>query len=284
MLAPMLLGFLFTFATAGLIVSALSYVRSRRQGLLAGLILLGISYFFEIGAGQLADVPFGFFILSTIVLFCLQDKVGGKCLQFVFLSGIMVGFSAWTKNEGLLFLISVIIARFVVIVPQKGWGVYLREMLSFMIGLLPILIIIVYFKTQLAPPNDLLSGQGLKPTMDRLTEFSRYLVVGKSFLVQFYTLVKARLIIFPICLILLGLSYQKQYKASSCSSLFVFFLMLSGYFVVYLISPFDLEWHLDTSLKRLFLHLLPSAIFIFFLLVATPEEVTIRKGNQSYGI
>lgn len=278
-MVPMFLGLLFTFATVGLIVSSLSHIRSRSQGLLAGLVLLGISYFIDNGAGQLADVPLGFFILSTIVLFCLQDRVGGKCLQFVFLSGVMVGFSAWTKNEGLLFLISVIIARFVVLFPKKGWRIYLREMLSFMAGLLPILIIIVYFKTQLAPPNDLLSGQGLKLTIGRLTEFSRYLVVGKSFLVEFYGLVKVRLIVFPICLVFLGLSYEKQYKTSSCSSLIVLFLMLSGYFIVYIISPFDLEWHLHTSLKRLFLHLLPSAIFTFFLLVATPEEVGIRKGN-----
>ncbi len=276
---PMLLALLFTFATVGLIVSSLSHIRSHSQGLLAGLVLLGISYFIENGAGQCADVPFGFFILSSIVLFCLQDRVGGKCLQFVFLSGIMAGFSAWTKNEGLLFLIAVIIGRFVVLVPKKGWRVYLREMLSFIAGLLPILIIIVYFKAQLAPPNDFLSAQGLKSTIGRLTEFSRYLIVGKSFLTEFYALVKTRLIIFPICLVFLGLSYEKQYKTSSYSSFLMLFLMLSGYFIVYIITPADLEWHLDTSLKRLLLQLLPSAIFTFFLALATPEEVAIRKGN-----
>jgi len=42
-------------------------------------------------------------------------------------------------------------------------------------------------------------------------------------------------------------------------------LTLAGYFAIYLITPYDLYWHLRFSLNRLFLQLWPSAIFIFFL-------------------
>jgi hypothetical protein len=49
-------------------------------------------------------------------------------------------------------------------------------------------------------------------------------------------------------------------------------LTLAGYAFVYLTTPQDLAWHLRTSLHRLLLQLWPSALFVFFLLVKTPEQ------------
>jgi len=53
-------------------------------------------------------------------------------------------------------------------------------------------------------------------------------------------------------------------------------LMLSGYFVVYLTTPYDLAWHVSSSINRLFLQLWPSAIFAAFLGARTPEQVLSR--------
>ena len=278
-IVPVSIAFLFTFSTVALTASSISYIRSHSQGFLAGLVLLGITSFTCYGAQQCADVPFGFYVLATLVSFFLHDKIPERSLQLIFLSGIMAGFSAWTKNEGFLLIISVIIAHFIIVVPLKGWKTYAAEIVSFMAGLFPILIIIAYFKIQLAPPNDLFSGQGVKFTIDRLADFSRYLIVGKSFITTFFEIIKGRIIIFPICLLFLGLSYPEQYKISIYISSIVLLLMLMGYFMVYIISPHDLVWHLSSSLERLFLQLLPSAIFIFFVLLTTPEEMQMNKSN-----
>jgi hypothetical protein len=51
-------------------------------------------------------------------------------------------------------------------------------------------------------------------------------------------------------------------------------LVLSAYSTVYLIMPFDVEWHLRTSVSRLFLHFLP--LIVFFLARSYLEE---RKTN-----
>jgi hypothetical protein len=51
-------------------------------------------------------------------------------------------------------------------------------------------------------------------------------------------------------------------------------LVLSAYTTVYFIMPFDVEWHLRTSVSRLFLHFLP--LVIFFLARSYLEE---RKSN-----
>ena len=79
-------------------------------------------------------------------------KLSTHNYKSVMLAGIFAGLSAWTKNEGLLFLLCVIITRLVIIIFRKGFGFYLKEVVWFMIGLLPVLLIIAYFKTQYAPP------------------------------------------------------------------------------------------------------------------------------------
>src|SRR5207248_3941268 len=55
--ALVFIALLFTLATAGLLVSALSALRSTGQGLLAGTILLATPFFIVLGAAQYADVP-----------------------------------------------------------------------------------------------------------------------------------------------------------------------------------------------------------------------------------
>src|SRR5262245_12747248 len=52
----------------------------------------------------------------------------------------------------------------------------------------------------------------------------------------------------------------------------VFIVMTGGYYVVYLTTPHELEWHLETSVLRLITQLWPLALLIYFLAVATLPE------------
>jgi len=53
---------------------------------------------------------------------------------------------------------------------------------------------------------------------------------------------------------------------------FAIALILSGYYMVYITTPKNIVLHIETSYKRLLLHLLPGGIFAFFLALASPEE------------
>jgi hypothetical protein len=57
--------------------------------------------------------------------------------------------------------------------------------------------------------------------------------------------------------------------------------MLAGFFFVYIVSPFNLEWHLDTSLDRLLLQVWPLAVFAYFAVVQTPERAMREEGVRS---
>jgi uncharacterized membrane protein len=39
-------------------------------------------------------------------------------------------------------------------------------------------------------------------------------------------------------------------------------LLLIVYFIIYLLSPYDLTWHLSTSLSRIFQHVYPAFIYL----------------------
>ena len=276
-IAQIIVAALFTFSTVALLISSLAVIRSRSTGLLAGLVLIGSRYFLKTGAYQIADIPLGFYILSTIVLFSLKEVSDSKS-RFLIIAGAMAGLASWTKNEGILFLLVVFVVRMIVISSNRGIKVYLKELALFTVGVFPILTVLILFKLKIPSTNEMITGQSIDMVLGRLTDFSRYLVIGKAFIVFFYDkLAKEWLIILPIYFFLLGKTKQNVNAESIKTSLLIVLFMLGGYFIIYLITPLDLPWHLRTSIWRLFLQIWPTIIFSFFLVVSTPEEL-FKKG------
>ncbi len=273
---PALISMFFTFAMAGLVFAALSIIRDKTQGLVAGMVLLATPFFIEHGASQYADIPLGFFFLSTLVLFSLHREFSGNRHNLLLLAGITTGLAIWTKNEGFLFLVSIIISRIVYVVPVKGVKTYVKQMIPYTIGTLPILATTLYLKTQLAPPNDLLSSQGYQAVLAKLTDLDRYLLVGRTFVNRiahsggWITSVTFLLIFY---LLLLGIRIPKRQSRTVMSTMVTLALMLTGYFLVYITTHHDLHWYLLHALGRLLLQLYPSFIFAFFLIAGSPKIV-----------
>jgi hypothetical protein len=273
--APALIAFLFTFGTIGLVASALFVIHTNGQGLLAGLLLLGTPFLIRHGASQYADVPMAFFLLATVVLFCLNDTLGEKSHKLIALAGMAAGFSAWTKNEGWLFLVAVIAARLITFLLSKDLRGYLTEILSFSAGLLLPLIAILIFKTKLSPANDLLSGQGLQSTIERLSTLSRYVAVVKAFVNEalgfggWWLAPVFLLMLYPL---VLGIRIDDRNRKSVITSFSAICIMLVGYFFIYMTTPEDLAWHLNTSLSRLLLQVWPLFVLTYFLVIKGPEE------------
>jgi len=98
-----------------LIWAALSILRGRNQGYLGGLVLMGSPFFIVLGASQFADIPLAFFFLLTFVFIFFHNRFSEDERGLLILAGLTAGLSAWTKNEGLLFLILVVLTRFIMI-------------------------------------------------------------------------------------------------------------------------------------------------------------------------
>ncbi|MFH0731580.1 MAG: hypothetical protein V2A72_01500 [Candidatus Omnitrophota bacterium] len=267
---PCAIAMLFTLGTAGVIISSLSIIKGKIDGLLGGLMLMGTSFFIQHGASQYVDVPLSFFFCSVLALFSIIDFSYHDRQKLLPLAGMMAAFSAWTKNEGIVFLFSLIAARFIIVIRSRGFKAYMKETGLLIIGIMPVALVLAYFKLYLAPRNDLSRGNFLAT----VTDFPRYLFIIKAFLGQFIHFGAFFIGAIPLLFIYLfisGVSIKKKYISVPATSFIVLCLMTCFYFLVYLITPRDLSWHLGTSLDRLFLQLWPSTI-LFIFLIAKPIE------------
>jgi dolichyl-phosphate-mannose-protein mannosyltransferase len=267
-LGPALVALLFTFATVGVLYGALALLRGRSQGCVGALILLSLPLFVKLGYDQYADVPLSFYFLSTAVLFCLHDALAPDDARWLVLAGTLAGSAAWTKNEGLLFLACLPLARLAVVVRRRGWRAYAHEMLAFALGLVPVACALVYFKFELAPRNELVAAQSWQVAVGRLAESSRY---GQILAALGRESVLTGGFLLPLYFLFLGRARGKSVPAAGFVPLLLG-LMLLGYVMVYAMTPQDLAWHLRTSLGRLLIQLWPLTLFVFFLHVASPEE------------
>ncbi|PID60035.1 hypothetical protein CSB45_00665, partial [candidate division KSB3 bacterium] len=73
LMSPIVIAFLYTALTIGLLVSALSATRGQRQGYIGGILLVSTPYFIKHGASQYADIPLGLYFLAVLVLIVFQD-------------------------------------------------------------------------------------------------------------------------------------------------------------------------------------------------------------------
>jgi hypothetical protein len=276
-LAPVSVAMLFTFATVGLLYASVSILRSRTQGCLAALLLLGTKFFILHGTSQYADVPFGFFLLATLVLLALTEVWPDDRPGLLVLAGLTAGLAAWTKNEGLLLLLAVLAGYGRVIVRARGWHTALGDARAFAIGLAPVFAVIVCFKIWVAPANDLMSDQGFRQTAERLLEGSRYLQVllgiGRGFLEVSAKGVTGLLLL--AYWFLAGHAGPGPWRVGAKTAAMVLSLMLVGYAVVLLAAPAPLLATNIRSIDRLLLQLWPSMLFAYFLSLRTAEEAGV---------
>jgi hypothetical protein len=138
-------------------------------------------------------------------------------------------------------------------------------MLPVLFAAIPLYGLIVYFKRAIAPPGDLFSTPAIM--LHKLADPSRYWAViqwyAKEFLRFGHWLIPIPLLLVPFYFMIKDESGQS--RQSIAASLWGLGLTLTGYFVIYLITPHEIYWHLRFSLNRLFMQLWPSAIFLFFL-------------------
>jgi hypothetical protein len=272
-MVPVLFAFIITFSTIGLLTTAVRTFTTLKQGLIAGLILLCTPFYMTMGFSQYADNTIGFFFLATVVLLTMAYKTEDNKKLFI-AAGFTAGLSAWSKNEGLLFIFCLMISMAGIYLLTKRKGI-VRDIKLISLGMLPVLSVVIYYKVMIAPANDLIQSQGAT-TISKLSDPGRYALVGTWYANQFKGF--GQWIFNPWWLflggiILKGVDLKKQAPIIRIG-LITILLMLTGYFFIYITSYIDLTFHLSTSLHRLFFQLFPTFIFIYFLALKNENQTT----------
>lgn len=308
-LGPALIAFSFTAATVGVCAGTVARRRGSEAGLFCALGLLGTSFLIKHGANQYADVPLAFYIAAALALaaeaLALEPRTSaidrapsvsvrgmnrrGPRSRTLTLSGLLAALAAWTKNEGLLFLASFVGVTLAVLLFQ-AWrtrnGRQLRVSLRssvrpLLYGVLAVGWIIVYFKATIAPPNDLVAGQDTADSLARLLTLERYRIVLFVAVNEIGDTVKVMgpaLTVFAICL-----GWRRDADRSLEDGLWLgtLGLVACGYLLVYIVTPHPLEWHVTSSVRRLFLQLWPAAVTALFLRFAVTDVRAAGSSRES---
>lgn len=276
---PLAVGLAFTVATVGLLYSSLGVTRGRNAAMLGTLTLTSTPFFIEQGAAQYADIPLSFFFLATLVLLDRGWSTGSR--RVLSLAGLAAGFAAWTKNEGLLFLLSAIIGQALsILLRKRPFGPRsLRRLDAFGAGTALLLALIFWFKHFMAPPGDLFASAA--SMLSKVASPVRYWVILKWYGKEALRFGEWWIIPQTVALVGLYLFSSKEVSEENQSarraSSWTVGLTLAGYFAIYLITPNDLYWHLRFSLNRLFLAMWPSVIYLYFSSVSFRSPAKISK-------
>jgi Dolichyl-phosphate-mannose-protein mannosyltransferase len=263
---PAMLSMLFLFGMAGIIYCVISYLRSSSQAAIAVLLVLATPSLLRFSTFQTADIPLTYFFLASASLFILAGNENNRNLFF--LSGLMAGLSTWTKNEGIPFAIIMMVCTLFFFGVRKPRA----HLFPLLAGMIFPLLTLLLFKIVISLNNDLFTNNGLSQILSKIFDPSRYLQVFIHLLSELLQLGSWPLSIIIVLLVyawIMGTSRPDSFteKALGIIPLSQFVI----YILIYVITPYDLEWHLNYSMSRLLIHLFPLGMLSFFLFVNTPE-------------
>ena len=262
------MGMLFMFAGGGTLIATLRALRGPGLAFLLGLTLLTTPGYLEYGVSQYADLPLAVYILCTVVLLCLYFEEPDTRRGLLVLAGFTTGCAGWTKNEGELFILA---TSSVLLLPALARPMpALRRFAAFFMGLAPPLAVIAFFKITIAPPGDFPGNRNYQELMGQVLNPDRYLTILASFGSHFWPFggwIISPVIPLLVFIALRGIDRKAINGYGWATGVGALAIQLAGYYAVYVITPMELRWHIDSSLDRLLLQVWPSALLLAGLAV-----------------
>lgn len=281
---PALTGLYFQLLILAAIVTRVSDLRNRATGLIAGLFTLAIlqeSLLYR----QYADIPLAGYILLANIWLYQFDTQKHKSIFTAVMAGLAMGAAIWTKNEGLAFLLAFLLVEVATRLWKEDtqaktgsfWG-------RFLLGIAPFLFVWILLKITLAPPNDVLNTITPVSIFSKLVDPRRYSLILSGIFEYFLANWSLIIPLIPLLLVfrfLFGSKQTQQEKTAIRKMIMRLCLLAAIYFGIYLITPNPLQWHIETSMDRLFMHILPGGVFIIFSRVQKIQFDQTNEGNDT---
>jgi len=277
---PAILSVCFVLLIVALLYGAVRATQGRTMAYFAVFALLATHSFMRQVAWQLADIPLGYFLATSLALVVASHRQKDASSRLLVVAGLSAGAAAWTKNEGLLFALALPLALFLT---DAGPGIAqrLQRALQYAMGLTLPLTLLLVMKLCVGGESDLASDFSIG-SLERIFDLARHREIVVSFA---QTLL--RLTHLPLLLLIAGLcswwalKRRNRGAVSIATVMLALSFQLSGYYFIYLITERDLAWHLDTSNLRLFVQLWPSVLLVLFVgLPSFADEVESTKPIQ----
>ncbi len=263
---PALVAFVLGAFSVGLLTLSLGHLRGLRWGLLGGLALLSTPSFVSFTANQQSDVPLGLFVLCACVPLALALERQREP-RLIALSGAAASMAAWTKNEGLLYLL--LFAGALLIAPRtSSLRVRGRDAGIFLLGALPGLLLVTLFKFEGAHTNDLVHFSSLSSTLERVTDLTRWTQLAFALLRRIVYFQDWALFLVAEIAALVLLVPRLPARASTRVLGTALSLCVCAWIPMYILQPHPLLWFFRASIDRLTNHLWPAILLTTFLVLA----------------
>lgn len=253
---PIATSYLYLLSLLALMIGGIGLLRSQSLGLLAGLALLGTPTLLHEVPAQYADVPITCYFAGAIVL---------MLLDYPLLAGLCASMAAWTKDEGLLFL---------VLLCAAATAFRRRDVPRLIMGALPVTFIFLGFKALLHAGTPSILGNSVLGLVPKLEDPSRYGQVIGAFGSEFVGMASGWYHpLLPVLVLAIVLRFDRERHRDLLFCATVAGSLMLAYFATYIITPYDLTWHLQSSLDRIFVQLWPCLLLAVFAGLRRPEAL-----------
>jgi hypothetical protein len=229
-----------------------------------------------LSAALYGDVPLSFYILATLALLCLQDRYP-EDLRFSALAGLMAGFAAWTRNEGFIFVVAMLVARVFALVRFRGRATgpiaatVVPQLLRLLAGLAAPLAVVTIFKLRVAGPSDLFSLPA-SVILKHLADAGRWIVTVEGLVIVLFTVGRFLIpIVFVLALYWYLVRFRAQFqldardRAALATAATALGLTLATELLGDILFVDNLPLEIATSFERILLQLWPAVLLTFFL-------------------
>jgi hypothetical protein len=251
------------FGALAVLIPMFSLARTRGTGwaLLAGIAILTTPCFAVFVAHQESDVPLSVYICGTVAVLLLAQNKDAYSPRLVLLAGLLAGLGAWTKNEGILYVLCFTAA---LIIRTRSWRIAGR----FMTGAFPLLALAAYFKIAFAPPNELLRFSTLAGVAARAVDVHRWIELFVLSLRRIVYFQDFALWVVAECVIV-AISFRRFSRTITGTA---FVLVSAAYALIYVLQPHPLGWLYAHSVERIFIQVWPATVLITVLDVSKGAE------------
>jgi len=266
-IVPPVTSLLFFGILLAFLVSAVALVRGTASGLLAGLVTLCTTSLLVWAPAQYADIPLAVYYLGAIALLFVDAVRAPPSGHWpLFWAGLCTSFAAWTKNEGIVFLAIVGIV-FCALSLWRRAGQTFSGAPWLLAGMVPGVLLMVWFKFFLAPAADPLARQGASGLLGVLV-LNRYAEIASGFFTNLLNLgsgVTHPLILLAVLAILMGRQVEERFRLTSIIAATALALVFLSYCAVLLVTPYGVAWQAQRSFDRLLLQVWPSVLLVSFV-------------------
>jgi hypothetical protein len=281
--APVAIAFLFLLGTTGVLVSTLGMLRGKTIALLAGTLLLGTASFVALSAALYGDVPLSFYILATLALLVLQDR-HPEDRRFTALAGLMAGFAAWSRNEGIIFVLAVLGARAIAWIRFGEGKLLAPQFPRFLLGLAAPLGVVIFFKLRIGGLGDW-TAVPASTLLHHLSEPARWIVLLEGLVIILFNFGRFLIPIFLALglywylvrfIPLVGTGMDKRDRTGLATAGIALALTLAAQLLLDVLYVDNLALEISTSFERIMLQLWPGALMAFFL-ASAPLQLIMAK-------